>query len=262
MNGFYLTADEELLVNCQTRLTGVTVGLVAYEVTPNSRRILTTMNMPLTGSGTIDSFSIRAGPALLDSVQVYISAGTVIKGEVAVGVKTRRLSGAIDLLGSVSSIVFPSTNYPAQALFTSSLGMIDSGWVDKLITGTDPAAGAELSETVPTGVDWILEVFRGVLVTEVTAATRQVFLVITDGTTTYLTLAANGTQIASLTRTYNFAHLSSVPALTGTIIHGPLQLNHILGPGYILTTTNSALQALDNWGAPIMKLRERLTLAR
>lgn len=51
-----------------------------------------------------------------------------------------------------------------------------------VIVGANPAAGAEVSETVPAGETWCLLGVRVTLVTSATVATRQPILTLDDGT--------------------------------------------------------------------------------
>lgn len=118
------------------------------------------------------------------------------------------------------------------------------------ITGTDPAAGSEISETVPANTIWLLKSVRFAFVTDATADTRQVHLVLDDGTNTLLNLPTTGTQIVSLTRNYNAHELGGLIVPTGNEIDIGLPSNVILPAGYQLTTETTLLKAGDNFGAP------------
>lgn len=118
------------------------------------------------------------------------------------------------------------------------------------ITGTDPAAGSEISETVPANTIWLLKSVRFTLVTDATPDTRQVHLVLDDGTTTLLNLPTTGTQIVSLTRNYNAHELGGLIVPTGNEIDIGLPSDVILPSGYRLVTETTLLKAGDNFGAP------------
>src|SRR3990170_4429385 len=68
----------------------------------------------------------------------------------------------------------------------------------------DPAAGAEVIITVPTAKRWRLVAIRFRLVTSATAASRQVTLIIDDGTNVIWRKLVAATQTAGLTRNYLF----------------------------------------------------------
>ena len=119
--------------------------------------------------------------------------------------------------------------------------------------GTDPAAGAEISETVPAGEVWHLRAIRFTLVTSATAATRVVHLRIADGSNVYFECIANASQTASLTRQYSGQPTqTTITDTTGTEIIIPIPANLYLNTGWTISTVTTALQAGDNYQAPTM----------
>lgn len=129
----------------------------------------------------------------------------------------------------------------------------------KVITGADPAAGVEISETVPAGRAWELLAVRFTLVTSATAATRQVQLVLqNDSSVEFLRIAANVTQIASLTNSYNFAAGLGYERSALVQSHMVTGLPRLVLPGgYKITTVTASVQAGDNYGAPLLYVVER-----
>jgi hypothetical protein len=77
---------------------------------------------------------------------------------------------------------------------------LDGGGALRSIAGTTPGAGAEISETVPTGARWELLAFQATFVTSAAAANRVPQLTLDDGTTVYFRLGAALNQAASLTQ--------------------------------------------------------------
>jgi len=130
--------------------------------------------------------------------------------------------------------------------------------VIRLVAGTDQADNTEITETVPTSRRWRLMAFRAALVTDATSATRQVYLIIDDGTTTFLQIPASATHIASLTRNYNFAVSGALVTNATTEIAGVLPDDLILPAGYRIQTSTDNLQATDNYGVPQMLVEEWL----
>jgi len=128
-----------------------------------------------------------------------------------------------------------------------------------LVTGADPAAGSEISETVPTNARWRLLAMTFSLTTDATAVTRRVMLAFDDGSTIYAYEKAFEAQGANLTRAYSFVAGLNHEAVTGIgKIHGHLPKNLILPQGYRIRTTTSNLQAGDNLTAPAMLVEEWL----
>lgn len=124
--------------------------------------------------------------------------------------------------------------------------------------GSAPAAGADTLVTVPAGAQWRLLSWRAQLVTSIAAATRQVHLVIDDGANILLDLAANATQITTLTRNYNAALLSWQPTAVDLEIYIPFPFDFDLLAGYRLRTITTSIQAADQWTAPRYQVREML----
>jgi hypothetical protein len=75
----------------------------------------------------------------------------------------------------------------------------------RLITGTDPAANVEISETVPTGARWKLRSFRFAFVADANVANRTIVLTIDDGATTLFETSSAVAVTAAQTPVYNAA---------------------------------------------------------
>lgn len=124
------------------------------------------------------------------------------------------------------------------------------------ITGTDPAANTEVSETVPTHALWRPLALRVRLVTDGTAATRLVHVLLDDGTTTLVLVPAAATQVASLTRDYSAAPFGVTVTTSATEILIPLPSGILLRAGHRIRTSTENLQATDNYGAPQLLVEE------
>lgn len=257
----WLTHDEKLVVMHQTIQTGVRCTVTAYEVTNDSHRLRSRQDFALNSDGSINEEEILVGPALLESVAVQISAGTVIKGQVAIGAKILRENGSEELLSLVSKVVFPSSNYPAQILFDPSQQSEDEGWYSRLVVGSNPAAGAECSDTVPTGVNWILRSARLTLTTDATVANRRVKLRKTNGGTVVWNASTNNDITASLTVSANFFHHAPHTAINNGDLASAIPRDAIINSGEVLASNTTNLQAGDNYASPVYDVLERLTLA-
>ena len=126
-----------------------------------------------------------------------------------------------------------------------------------LKTGTDRAAGVEMSET-PTATWKTLYAVRVRLVTSAAVATRTLTLVIDDGANILWQKIAPATQTASLTRDYVFV----LPPYTDA---GAFDANNQIVltlpaipmlPGHRIRTLTTNLQAGDDFGAPLLLLNE------
>ena len=127
------------------------------------------------------------------------------------------------------------------------------------ITGTDPAAGVEISETVPTNARWKLRGICYSLVTSTTVGTRRTGIVIDDGTNIIERMWCQDQQAENLTRSYFFASRTPpTPASVGSEFYGSLPIDCILFQGWRVRTLTADFQAGDNYGAPQLYVEEWL----
>jgi len=130
------------------------------------------------------------------------------------------------------------------------------------ITGADPAAGAEISVTVPDNFYWKIMSVRLTLVTDATAANRRVHLVINNGTIDMIDILTGTNQTASLTRNHNiYADLTFGSTSEDDDYQASFPANFYLPPGFILKTQTTNLAAGDNYGAPLIYVERFLTLS-
>ena len=123
------------------------------------------------------------------------------------------------------------------------------------ITGTNPNAGVEISETVPDRRRWILHSINFQLVTSATVANRTIRFIITDGTNIIFHMIASTTQTASLTHIYYYSNLGTDEIIsTGyrTYALPPIPLM----AGYIIKTITPGLENDDNFSAPQLLVEE------
>ncbi len=131
----------------------------------------------------------------------------------------------------------------------------------KVITGTNPAAGAEISQTVPFSRAWKIKAINFGLTTDATAVTRLVRLIVTDGTNTIYVLAFSKTQTASATQSYYATEVGTIQTATaGGKGFAGLPLDLILPEGYKILTGTGSLQAGDDFTAPILTVEEFLAI--
>ncbi len=126
----------------------------------------------------------------------------------------------------------------------------------RLITGTNPAAGAEVSEAVPAGVRWRILTVEIILVAEVTAAVRTVELAFDDGANVYFDRKSPADQAASETREYHFSPVGYTDSafIDTDIVLGIPPL--ILPAGHRIRTITNNLQSGDDFSAPLLLVEE------
>jgi len=123
------------------------------------------------------------------------------------------------------------------------------------ITGNDPAAGDEISITVPARRRWKIHSIHFTLNTDATVADRIIVLQVTDGTNLFFELADPTAQIASSSIFRCFSHFGAPPS-TGhyrtALSIPPLPL----AAEYQIKTSTSFIQDGDNYTTPQLLVEE------
>jgi hypothetical protein len=191
------------------------------------------------------------------NLTVFATSGAPLIGQTFERVQiVRGLTGALVVLGTLLQGYITAAQdlgWPGSPIVNS----LDGQPVPRILSGTDPAAGVDINETVPTGARWQLHSFRGELATDATVGARRPRLQILDTGTFFLTLAAPATQPASENRNYYWAtglgHESTVDT---QVITSSMPDSLILPAGSQIRTNTSLLAGGDNWGAPLLLVRE------
>lgn len=118
-------------------------------------------------------------------------------------------------------------------------------------TSANPAAGAEISITVPTGETWILGSIKYTLVTSIAVATRLTSITYDDGTNVYMKLDAAVSQAAALTYNYDgMVDIGLSSALLGTDVYFPLP-RLVLPAGHRIRTSTLGIDVADDYSAAV-----------
>jgi hypothetical protein len=123
----------------------------------------------------------------------------------------------------------------------------------------DPAAGAEIADTVPAGATWELLAVSVALVQGLTQ-TPQPILIIDDGTDVlYEEFGASATQAVSTTCRYNWAPGLPLSAIVGATTNchatAPMPENLVLGAGFRVRTSTLGIGANSNYGPAALTLK-------
>lgn len=254
--GFYVTGEDNWRIQSFNAATGVVVTIrgrmltlagvvVPFELThtPNTDRTLKT---------TLHA----AGEGWLLNAYAIVSSGAPILGQTFVELQlVRGLEGAVLELATVLQGVVSAAQrlaWPGSPLATT----IASPGNVRLVTGTDPAAGAEISEAVPTGARWRILSLFATLVSSADAANRIVALLIDDGATTYYRSESGETQVANQTRHYVWANAQARHSAFNLQMALTAPGRMVLRAGHRIFTSTQSLQAADNWGPPQLLIEE------
>jgi len=190
--------------------------------------------------------------------KVLEQGGNAVRGMLYVRVVLRMGGMAVQTLceGYISQNTDLSYERGGMATFEDSLS---GRGVFKVITGTNPAANVEISETVPTNAIWKVHSMVFDLVTDSNAAGRRVHIRITDGTNVLMDIPFSTDQTASLTRKYT-AYITSHIADSNDDddINLGLPKDQLYPAGFKITTATDVRQVGDDFGAPFLLVEEWL----
>jgi hypothetical protein len=255
-SGVYLTGTEQLRVTCFNSLAAVTLAIEWRVLLPDGTVTRSADRLVPTTDRSSSSTLINLPEGWLLDVMVRATGATPRRGQCFVVLEL-----VLGFGGSVQSIAFLTQGYVTD---TSRVGFPRSlpQWstegpgVIRVITGTDPAANTELSDTVPTNARWRLRSYKVVFVTDATVTNRTFILILDDGTNDILRCPYSSSQAASLTRHYNGGDFGYASTADDNGVTLAIPSNIILMGGSRLRSTTRNLQAGDNYGAPQITVEE------
>ncbi len=251
----YLGANDNLLITAWNSVAGMTLtvrgrilqpggGITPFEqtITPTADRVATSAVI-LQGESFLLALTISAGAASKRG-QCFVQAA-VSYGDQAVPPIFGVL--AQDYVHSGHQLT-----WPGGRVFSSTEGP----GVLRRVTGADPAAGAELSVTVPTGARWRVLSLEATLVTGAAVANRRVQWVLDDGATEYFRIVVGSDQTASQTVRYTLTMYHSGHTVRILVMVEPLLIVGLIPAGHRLRTVTNLIAAADDWGAPELLVEE------
>lgn len=255
----YLTVDDVMVLSLWSPTAASTVQLSVRILAP---------------SGVVDPrFEILAGqttgttPAtlVLRNMEGFLLSASITSpnapsGQAFVTLEIVRGRGSADLTrGAVLIAGYPdqgrSIGYPETPVRSS----LDGRGMMRIVTGAVPAAGAEISDTVPAGRQWILRAARFTLVASAVVAIRRVSLTIDDGLGNVpLQASAAGTQVAGVTQVYSVAAgFSDISNAQAQQVHFALEAR--LLPGWRIRTVTALIDVGDQYTAAVYLVEEFIT---
>lgn len=251
----YVTADTVLNISYSCAVAGLILSVAARILLPDGTVMPCLWQLPMTSDRSRNGATFQLAEGFLLSLT---AAASTAAGNYRCFVWLRLQKGGnqVQLLASG----YPTQGRPLTWPQTTIENEGEGAGAIVSLTGTQPAAGAEISEAVPTNARWELLSFKYSLTTSATAATRNTSLLADDGTNVFWqgTQAGSG-QAASLT--YQYSHFPGATQVAGQsvidIFASPIGLQ--LTAGYRLRTNTLNLQAGDQYSAPQYLVREWLT---
>jgi len=223
---------------------------------------LTIRGMTREGTFTFKHTTVSTGAYSTDTFQIpdvpiYISViddGSLFKqGEVVV---TLNFLGNKDVLFNLAN-GFVYANKPLSYPVPSQTDLIPGRGRFKSIASVNPAAGDEISWTVPDGRVWRIIASSFQLVTSATVANRRVHLRLQTNTGLDISTFPDTDQTASLTRNYSFAQYGgNLDGLDGSKILAPMPAEIYLETDDFLGTDTQNLQVGDDLSVGILLVEE------
>lgn len=199
--------------------------------------------------------AIDVGEGWLLSVAVFASSGSPAHGRIWASVGILR---GLDVWASQVQILacgYVTISHGPHWPDGDSESSLQGRGAIRAITGSDPAAGAEVSETVPSGTRWHLTSFGVTLAADGTAANRRPRLKVTDGSSTLFRIPSQADITASETIRIDWIDAgaeTSDPSHQVALL--PVALH--LEAGWTIETDTENLQAGDDYGAPVIGVEE------
>ena len=257
-NAFYVTGEDNLRIASLNSVAGVQVTISGRMLTLDGKlQPFSVPHVPNTDRTVRNQIHIL-GEGWIQNLSAVVTAGAPLYGQTWIRAEiVRGSTGAVEPLAvllqgnvtAVQKLAFPGADIYATHERPGAL---------RVITGADPAAGAEMAETVPSGARWRLLQLHIVLATDATVSNRESRLILDDGTTQYFESGVTAVLAASTSAAITLWRGSFLPSLASTVrgMNAPDYI--VMLAGHRLRTETSNLQAGDNYGAPLYVVEEWL----
>ncbi len=258
-NLLYVAPGERLAVNVWSSQSIVPLEVHGRLLRPDGEVVPFRYDQRLVGNRGVEQYRFELAEGFLIALRAGSFNASLKRGQTWVQITLHR-GGAVG-----EGLVLLVQGYiSGNTILTWPTGQIDDavagpGYIQSL-AGADPAAGAEISQTVVPGARWRLGSVAATLVTDATVAAREPHLVIDDGANVLFRVPPPTTLAASSTGLFVWARGQGYEkAATGVFTHGLGVLPPLL-QGWRIRTITANLQAGDNWGAPRLWVEEWLEL--
>lgn len=256
-----LTGSELLAITLNGSLAGVTVTVRARTWTQRGG-IQRHEFKAVAPSNRVPVIAVKPiGDGFLLDITARVTVGTPLWGQTSCIVDlVQGLSGEQQPLTTLLAGYLTANNPlfgPVDVPFT----FVDGPGAVRVIVGTTPGAGVNITETVPAGARWELVSFTAVLVASAAVATRSPMLILDDGANVYCNSLQNGTQAASTTWSYGWSiGMQNFVTMNSNDQHTGLPADNRMLAGHRIRTFTQALQAGDQYNAPVYLVREWLEM--
>jgi hypothetical protein len=228
----YFTGEDALKLTVQNAASGVIVTLTGRMLPFGATRpVPFKQTLTPATDRTASSVVVGIGDGWLLNAQAIVSTGSPLTGQCFARLSVvHGLTSVAEELFSLGADYVTSKqpmSYPGSGVLDST----DGAGAIRSITGTNPAAGAEISETVPAGARWEFLAMFFVLVTSATVASRLLTALFDDGANTLIQAEADSSQAASGTVSYTASSFGTSQDIISNVTHVQVPMKIILPAG-------------------------------
>jgi hypothetical protein len=258
-NQFYLTGEDQLRIVSANSVAGVTIKLQCRTANPQGDTVAQSFDHVPLATRMVRTQDYSIGEGSLLNVTAFIGSGASIIGQTFVMVQIIRGAGlAATVLGTVLAgyvTAKQAIGFPGSPIVASTEG----NPAILTVTGTQPAAGVEITEVVPSGARWELLGLHSVLLASAVAGNRFTGLLFVAGSQAITMTTMNAGLAPSTSTEMAFGQGIQTASIAGAFAFvAPLPAGLILRAGQLFTTRTIGLQAGDQWNAPTYSVREWL----
>lgn len=255
----YVAGDESLRFSVLNAAAGVTVRIAGRFMHRDGRVEPFVERLVPATDRTVSVKTIPLAEGWLLNAQASVSAGTPQIGQTfAILSLVRGRTGAFEELATLAA--GPISAVQRIAWPGSVVGSpLEGAGALRTITGATPAAGAEVSETVPTGARWQLVSFRATFAASAVVSNRNLFLQLDDGTTVLeQVIQFNAVTASGGANAYWMAGFGPVTVNFGNGQMQGIGTSAWLAAGHRIRTLTIGIDAADTWTNVRYKVREFL----
>lgn len=259
----YLGPDDGLEISIRNINSGIVLELVGRMASPLEGVKGIRRELRPTADRAVNTWQYKFGEGVLLSLALRVQDPGVYPGSIhaQVGI-IQGFGAAAQGMGTLIQDWPSSTYTPAWRASQARQSVEGLGNVRRII-GSNPATGAEHSETVPTGALWELLAFWSRLTTSATAGNRYVTFILDDGTDVIHQVAPALTLSTVDSGDFHYAEDGGqawgLSYSTGNYrLNAPLPVGLLLRPGYRFRTLTTSLAVGDEWDTCYYAVREWL----
>lgn len=253
----YTYPEATLRVRILNARTGAQVSVRGLFLPVEGRFVEITETYNPDATRTPNDFFVRVGEGFLIGISASITPTTTQPGECFMLVELGKSTQAtyFPLYPLIGGYVVGNSalTWPGSPPANPGVGRGNI----RTIVGTDPAAGNEILETVPTNTIWRLMGFRAGFTAANVGVARQIRMGISDPLASSMYVVSNEVDqpINSTTR-YNAGPSLASQSVNRLEFRMPFPADIIMLAGYNFFTIVNTLNAADNWSVPVLFVEE------